>query len=91
MEAKNKIPNNINTNHNTNNVNVNVNVEHPKTEPSQKKSTPTWYTRTIIGGIITLALSLCGYFVKKNMDAKSVPSTTKIEQNVKPIESIKQN
>lgn len=83
--------NNVNRNNNTNNVNVHVNIKHPKTKLSQKKSNPDWYTRTIIGGIIALVLSLCGYYAKKNLDAKRGPGTTSIEHHSKPIEGIKQN
>lgn len=61
--------NNVNTNNNT--VKVNVNIKHPKTKPSQKKSNPNWYMKTILGGIIALALSLGFYFIKKNLDSKS--------------------
>ena len=59
-----------NTNNNTNNVSVKVDMKQPVEKSSQKKSTPNWYVRTIIGGVIGLALSLCGYYLKKNMDDK---------------------
>ncbi|MES2285437.1 MAG: hypothetical protein V4547_07090 [Bacteroidota bacterium] len=83
--------NNVNTNNNTNNVNVNVNVKHPETKSSQKKSNPNWYTRTILGGIIALALSLCLYLIKKNLDAKSGATTTPAQYNAKTFNGIKQN
>lgn len=62
---------NINTNNNTNNVNVNVKVEHPKaprrTNPP-KKSKPNWVLRAFVIGLIGLALSLVGYYVKRAYD-----------------------
>ena len=56
---------NNNTNNNTNNVNVHVKVEHPKAPrkaASNKKEKPNWWTRTLIGGIIALILSVAGYY-----------------------------
>ncbi len=81
---------NNNTNNNTNNVNVNVNVEHPRSNPEKKKEDPNWYTRTILGGIIALILSIGGYYIKKHLDDKGKRSTD-IEYNTTPVEGVKQN
>lgn len=83
--------NNVNTNNNTNNVNVNVNIKHPKKKLSQKKTNPNWYTRTVLGGIIALALSFGLYFLKKNLDSKSGATTTPAQYNAKTFNGIKQN
>ena len=88
METEKKI---TNTNTNTNNINVNVNVEHPQTKSSKKESKPNWYMRAILGGLIALALSLLGFYLKNKMgDDKSKASTT-MEQNVQPIIGKKSN
>lgn len=56
---------------NTNTNNININIEHPKrkstrTTKPRNKPNPSWYTKIIVGGIITLILSLCGYYIKGN-------------------------
>ena len=75
---------NTNKNINTNNLNIKVEVEHKQNSDALKKSGPNWYIRTILGGLIALALSLCGYYVKNNSYGKSKVSTS-IEQNSHPI------
>ncbi len=77
---------NINTNNNTNNVNVNVKVHQPKRAATKKKPEPNWYARTIIGGIIALVLSLCGYYLKNNMD-KDKENVLTTEPVINPVEA----
>jgi hypothetical protein len=90
------VPVNNNINNNTNNVNLKVNITQPK-ERTEKKSVkktnePDWYKRTIIGGIIGLILSLCGYYIKKGMDEKSgINEGQVIQSTIQPIEGQKQN
>ncbi len=55
------------SNVNTNNINVNVKVEKEKAKrksASQKQTKPNWVLKTIVVGLIGLALSIIGYFVK---------------------------
>lgn len=80
---------NINNNYNTNHVKVSF--AHPPEKASKKKNNPNWYTRAIVGGIIALVLSLCGYLVKKNLDQKSGASTTPAQYNAKTFNGVKQN
>ncbi len=63
-----------NVNTNNNNVHVNVNLEHPKTNSAKK---PNWIVKTIVVGIIGMALSLLGYYLKKYYDSgqKNSPPT----------------
>lgn len=77
---------NVNNNHNTNNINLNVNIPHTEQATNKEKSEPNWWTRTVIGGIIALILSLCGYYLKNNMDKDKVHSTTG-DPVVNPIEA----
>lgn len=83
---------NNNVNSNTNNVNVKVNIEHPKEKINQKSSEPNWYKRTIISGVIGLILSLCGYYIKKNMNEETNDNPTEVTRSsTLPIQGQKQN
>ena len=86
MAAKNS-PTNVNTNNNTSNVDIKIDAR-PKRVYLKKKSKPNWYTRTIIGGIIALLLSIAGYYFKNITDnggsktkAESVNSSNQIKPN----------
>lgn len=65
-------------NSNTNNITLNVTPEKPKRQYTKKKQEPNWYTRTILGGIIALVLSLCAYYIKSAMDEKADPNSNNI-------------
>ncbi len=71
MAAKNKVEtpataSNVNNNNNVNNINVNVKLDHPKTYSSSKgNDKPNWIKKAIVLGVITLTLSLIGYFIKQ--------------------------
>jgi len=69
---------NTNRNTNHNNVNVSVNVEHP----SKKDLKPNWYTRTIIGAIVTILVALCIYYGKQSLSDHSTDSTQIHDNNV---------
>jgi hypothetical protein len=88
MPTKNK-PANVNTNHNVNNNTNNITINVPPQEGSsdKKKSEPNWYIRTILGGIITLALSIGGYYIKKNMDEKGKGDASSSQPDIRPIET----
>ena len=90
MLSKDK-PTNANTNDNVNTNTTNVNVGHSKKNSSKSKSRPNWYTRVIVGGIIALALSLCSYYIKNNLDKKSKDHATTIESTGNQIQGKKQN
>jgi hypothetical protein len=77
-----------NVNNNTNSFIVNL--PSRKRSTAKKKSEPNWYTRTIVGGIIALFLSIGGYYIKKNLDEKSKNSTI-VVPNGQPLEGTKQN
>lgn len=76
MPPRKKVENpNAISNVNTNNNHVNVNLEHPKTNPTEKK--PNWVVKTIVVGLIGLAISLLGYYIKNHYatDGKNSPPT----------------
>lgn len=61
-----------NVNNNTNNVNVKV--EYPKQRrrpPAPKQTKPNWVKKAIVIGIISLTLSLIGYFIKQHFDEQT--------------------
>lgn len=76
---------NINTNNNTNNVNVNVKLEQPKAasqnSPPPQKTKLNWVVKTIVIGIIGLALSLLGFYIKRAYDG-GTGQPSAIESNV---------
>lgn len=81
---------NNNVNNNTHNIHVKV-VNQPEKKAVKKEAKPNWYTRKIIIAIIAIVVAVSAYFINKNLDAKSVPGTTKIEHTTQAIKGIKQN
>jgi hypothetical protein len=51
-----------NINHNTNNVNLNVKLEQPRKRIYNKKNKSNWIKKAIVGGLITVAISLAIYY-----------------------------
>ncbi len=76
-------PTNVNTNNNNNTIDIKIDAR-PKRAYTKKKSNPNWYTRTIIGGIIALLLSIAGYYIKSSLDNDGSKT------NVEPINSSNQ-
>jgi hypothetical protein len=71
MEKKNnEAATNASNNNNSNNVNVNVNVSHPRRSYNRKKKS-AWLMKAIVGGIVTLLVSLASYYITSNTEADS--------------------
>jgi hypothetical protein len=69
MPVKKKEETPANSNINTNNINIKI--EQPKASrkiTSPKKDKPNWIVKAIVIGVIGLALSLIGYYLKKTME-----------------------
>ena len=64
------INSNINTNNSTHHINVTVNVPQSKKKSIKKKSSPNWFKIKLVGGFLTLAFSVSGYYIKKYIDEK---------------------
>lgn len=85
------MPNTNSDNNLTNNNTINVNVAYPKkrttkTKTARPKSIKTnWYKKTIIAAIITLLLSLAGYWFNNFINTKNqnsnntLPITNQVE------------
>lgn len=56
---------NTNTNTNTSNITNIINIP-PHSTYSKENRKPNWVVRAIVLGIITLALSLAGYYIKNS-------------------------
>lgn len=75
-----------NNNRNVNNNTVHVNVELPKKDEPKKKNT-NWLLKSLVGGIIAIAVSLAIYYGKKNFD--KTDKSNNIE-NLDPAVGVKQ-
>lgn len=64
---------NSNINNNTNNINLNVKLDKPKRQYNKKKKSPDWITKTIIGALITLALTLIVYYTTNSQSEHKPP------------------
>lgn len=72
---------------NTNNIILNVNQEKPKRKYTKKKQNPNWYTKAIIGGIITIIVTLVIYYATGDTEKHTPPG---VDNNSNAISGIKQ-
>ena len=86
-----------NTDHNlTNNNIINVNVAYPKKRTNKAKSSAkksvrnSWFKKTIIASIITLLLSIAGYWFNNSINTKNQNSNNAMPIN-NQVEGAKQN
>lgn len=79
---------NVNTNNNVNNntIHNNVFIDRESVNVSAKKS--NWFMKAVIGGIITIAVSLAIYYGKYSIDGQN--NTNSTEQNQEPVIGTKQ-
>lgn len=71
-----------------NNINNNIiNIEFPK-DPINSKNSPqkksNWLLKAIVGGLITLIVSMCVYFLQNRLEGKSnrKPMVSPVENQV---------
>jgi hypothetical protein len=78
----NNVNTNNNVNNNTNHVNVNVHVPRARKPSAKKEVKSNGYNKLIVGGIITLVVSVSGFYIKQRIDLKNSVNQTVIQSNV---------
>jgi hypothetical protein len=66
---------NTNTNNNVNNNTVNNHIIIPEALVKTPENKSTWLKKAIVGGIITIVMSLVIYYAKENIFNKNNPNT----------------